>query len=242
MIGDQLNRGTRTPFNLVYIYCLLTLLSLNITRCSGLVVGSVDLHTFFRPSVVVRSFPHPQKTDNNLFVPSVLSIALKLLYGSLPEGFYPEKAAINRSKITLQVRCACLSLWERCFPLFFMSNSMFDTMEVVLELEKERIRAGKYSFWLNLFGNRIARFISLSLGELLFYDEKEIIQYRGDAEDELMDPDVPFSGFTNHRHVRRCLYVGFVVCFQVDGEDSHEGGFHSPKQRGDCVRGGRGGG
>ena len=104
--------------------------------------------------------------EDSLFIPAVLSIALKLLYGSLPEGFYPEKAATNRSKITLQVRCACLSLWERCFPLFFKSNSMFATMEVVLQLEQERIRSGKYSFWLNLFGNRIARFISLSLGLL----------------------------------------------------------------------------
>ena len=56
-INDQLNKSTRTPFNLVYIYCLLTLLSLNITRCTGLIVGEVDLRSFFRPSVIPRASP-----------------------------------------------------------------------------------------------------------------------------------------------------------------------------------------
>lgn len=43
--------GTNSPYNLVYMYCLLTLLSLNIPTCVGLEVGVVNMEDLFRLNV-----------------------------------------------------------------------------------------------------------------------------------------------------------------------------------------------
>ena len=44
-------KQSSNPYNLVYMYCLLTLLSLNIPACTGLEVGPVDLEDLFRLNV-----------------------------------------------------------------------------------------------------------------------------------------------------------------------------------------------
>lgn len=135
----------------------------------------------------------------------------------LPDGFYPEKAMTNESKITLQVRSACLSLWEACLPLFFKSNNMFETLGILLRLEGDLIQANAYSFWFNLLINRIAQYISHALGTLLHYDVKEIFRVRSDSSEGL-SPISPVSDedscsrkipmFVSRNLDRQCIYVG----------------------------------
>lgn len=136
----------------------------------------------------------------------------QLLYGVLPDGFYPEKAATNESKITSQVRCACIALWESCFPFFFKSNNMFDSLEAFLRVENDIIQASSYPFWLNLLINRVARYISQSLGVLLRYDVKDILRTRSDGDNTSMSPvsDDRAKGITRFllkQHEHRCIYV-----------------------------------
>ena len=142
----------------------------------------------------------------------VLFVTSQLLYGTLPDGFYPEKAATNESKITSQVRCACIGLWESCFPFFFKSNNMFDSLEAFLRVENDMIQTSSYPFWLNLLINRASRYISQSLGVLLRYDVKDIMRTRSDGDSGTGTPisDDQAKGITRFllmQHDHRCIYV-----------------------------------
>lgn len=58
-----------------------------------------------------------------------------LLYGDVHAGFYPVKAMAGESRITTQLRCACLNVWEVSLTAFFKGNSVYETLKHVIELE-----------------------------------------------------------------------------------------------------------
>ena len=127
----QQDTRDRSPYNLVYMYCFLTLLSLSLPQFPSLALGPVALAPFLRGK---RQPALP-------FLGQLLSLATTLLYGKLRSGFYPAKASTGASKLTAQLRCACLELWETAFPLFFKANPVVDVLQQLLALEVLRFRA-----------------------------------------------------------------------------------------------------
>lgn len=124
MVRQQDSRD-RSPYNLVYMFCFLTLISLSLPLFPSLDVGTVSLNPFLRG----------KKQSNLPFLGRLLSLTTYLLYGKVRSGFYPAKASLGTSKLTAQLRCACLGVWEVAFPLFFKANPMFDTLRQLLILE-----------------------------------------------------------------------------------------------------------
>lgn len=141
----------------------------------------------------------------------VLFVTNQLLYGPLPNGFYPEKAATNESKITSQVRCACIGLWESCLPVYFNTNNMFDSLQTLLLIENEMTQTTSYPFWLNLLMNRISMFISRKLRLLFPYEVKDILGLRTDGENKASpmsgDPVKGITRFLLKQHDDRCVRV-----------------------------------
>ena len=107
------------------MFCFLTLLSLTLPQFPSLDAGSVSLPSFLRG----------KKQSQLPFLGQLLSLTTYLLYGKVRSGFYPAKASTGASKLTAQLRCACLEVWECAFPLFFKSNSVFDALNQLLLLE-----------------------------------------------------------------------------------------------------------
>lgn len=112
------------------------------------------------------------------FLDRVLSLATYLLYGMNHDGFYPSKAMAGESKLTAQLRCACLHVWEAAFPPFFRANAIHDTLQVLTQLEGEFLSKNRYSFWVNALTNRVCRYATGHLRLLLRFDAKDVLQRR----------------------------------------------------------------
>ena len=91
------------------MFCFLTLLALSLPQFPSLDIGPVALPSFLRG----------KKQSSLPFLGQLLSLVTYLLYGKVRSGFYPAKASTGASKLTAQLRCACLEVWECAFPLFF---------------------------------------------------------------------------------------------------------------------------
>ena len=96
---------------------------------------------------------------------------------------------------------------------------MFETLELLLRIENERIQSNSFSFWFNLLVNRIAQYTSNSLGALLRYDVKEILRMRSGKPDSPSpvsangergndDRMKSMKMFTSRNIDHRCIYVG----------------------------------
>ena len=112
------------------------------------------------------------------FLDRVLSLATYLLYGMNHDGFYPSKAMAGESKLTAQLRCACLHVWKAAFPPFFRANAIHDTLQVLTALEGEFLSKNRYSFWINALINRVCRYATGHLLLLLRFDAKDVLQRR----------------------------------------------------------------
>lgn len=116
------------------------------------------------------------------FLDRVLSLATYLLYGMNHDGFYPSKALAGASKLTAQLRCACLHVWEAAFPPFFRANAIHDTLQVLTALEGEFLSKNRYSFWVNALANRVCHFAVGHIRLLLRFDAKDVLQRRKGTE------------------------------------------------------------
>ena len=54
----QQDKVEKSPYNLLYLYCFLTLLALNLPHFSSLEVSSLDLKRVLQGKVTARSFLH----------------------------------------------------------------------------------------------------------------------------------------------------------------------------------------
>lgn len=54
----QQDKVEKSPYNLLYLYCFLTLLALNLPHFSSLEVSSLDLKRFLQGKVTARSSLH----------------------------------------------------------------------------------------------------------------------------------------------------------------------------------------
>lgn len=122
------------------------------------------------------------------FLDRMLSLVTYLLYGMSHDGFYPSKAITGESKLTAQLRCACLQVWEVSFAQFFKANTIYDTLRVLVELEDEFLAKNRYAFWLNAFINRICRYTSTHLHQFLQYDVRDVLQRRKGADSQSSTP------------------------------------------------------
>ena len=112
------------------MFCFLTLLALSLPQFPSLDIGPVALPSFLRG----------KKQSSLPFLGQLLSLVTYLLYGKVRSGFYPAKASTGASKLTAQLRCACLEVWECAFPLFFKANSVFDVLKQLCVLEVRSVR------------------------------------------------------------------------------------------------------
>ena len=95
---------------------------------------------------------------------------------------------------------------------------MFETLELLLRIENEKIHSNSFSFWFNLLINRVAHYTSNTLGTLLKYDVKEILRMRsGQSENPITlsasiergeeDRVKSMKAFASRNIDHRCIYV-----------------------------------
>lgn len=129
----------------------------------------------------------------------------------LMDSIQKKRQQMNQKSL-LKFDVHVLDCGESCFPFFFKSNNMFDSLEAFLRVENDMIQTSSYPFWLNLLINRASRYISQSLGVLLRYDVKDIMRTRSDGDSGTGTPisDDQAKGITRFllkQHDHRCIYV-----------------------------------